>query len=966
MDSPVEATDVGARLAAYAAQRRRVEERSLVRAVPFRNVGPTVMSGRVVDVDADPERPSTFYVAYASGGLWKTTTNGQRFEPVFDSMATHVMGDIAVDWSSDPEVVWVGTGENNSSRSSYAGTGVYRSADGGKTWEHMGLAETHRTGRIVLHPTDPNVVWVAALGALYSSDEARGVYRTTDGGQSWEKTLYVGPDAGAIDLLIDPQDPDVLYASTWERTRRAWNFVEAGPGSAIHKSTDGGATWTRLTTADSGFPSGETVGRIGLALHGGAPGTLYALVDNQARRPEDEDEDQPALTREMIGTMTRAEFMEVGQEALEDYLERNGFPASYTAQSILEMVRNEELAPADLVRYLEDANAQLFDTPVVGAEVYRSTDGGQTWTRTHEGYLDDVYYSYGYYFGEVRVAPDDADRLYIMGVPILRSDDGGASWSSVGAPHVHVDHHALWLNPSDGDHLINGNDGGINVSYDAGETWVKANTTPVGQFYAVQVDDAEPYNVYGGLQDNGVWVGPNTYEGGYGWYGEGDYPYERLLGGDGMQIAVDTRTNDIVYTGFQFGNYFRIDRSTGQRAYIQPRHDLGERPYRFNWQTPVHLSRFNQDILYLGSQYVHRSLDRGENWERISGDLTHGGRPGDVPYGTLTMIDESPLQFGLLYTGSDDGRVHVSRDAGTTWQDVSGGLPADLWVSRVEASAHDTSRVYLTLNGYRWDDFTSYVYRSDDYGASWKRLGTDLPSEPVNVVLEDPHAEDVLYVGTDGGLYVSLDRGATFMNMQGSMPGAPVHDLKMQAREKELVIGTHGRSIYVADVAHLVELPAVRGEALHAFGIDSLQYDEGWGEQGAVWREVRTPSVTLPYYSGEAGAVAIEVAAEDGTVLHAFTDEAERGLNYPTYDLTIDDDRASGFVESYNEERGEDDPELEAADDGSLYLPPGTYTVTFERDESEVTEELRVRQDASSGRRPFPAPDEVLEEKGKG
>src|SRR5690606_33856966 len=334
------------------------------------------------------------------------------------------------------------------------------------------------------------------------------------------------------------------------------------------------------------------------------------------------------------------------------------------------------------------------------AEVYRSDDGGRTWARTHEGYLDDLFFSYGYYFGQLRVAPHDPDRLYLLGVPLIASSDGGATWAAIDGPHVHVDHHALFVSPTRPGHLINGNDGGVNVSFDDGASWSKANVPAVGQFYAVAVDMAEPYHVYGGLQDNGVWVGPSTYEATDDWLGEGTYPYERLLGGDGMQIAVDPRTNRTVYTGFQFGNYFRLDRDAGDATRITPRHELGERPLRFNWQTPIHLSVHNPDVLYLGSHKVHRSLDRGATCETLSDDLTEGGRPGDVPYGTLTSIDESPRRFGLLWAGSDDGLVHVSRDGGYSWQNVSAGLPGPYWVSRVEASHFEEGRAYVALNGY--------------------------------------------------------------------------------------------------------------------------------------------------------------------------------------------------------------------------------------------------------------------------
>ena len=943
--APVAPPSAESRLAAFSAK-TALREGSLVERVPLQNIGPTVMSGRVVDVDVRPDDPSHFYVAYASGGLWKTTSGGTHFMPLFDDQAAMTLGDIAVDWTSG-ETVWAGTGENNSSRSSYAGTGVYKSADGGETWEHKGLAETHRTGRIVLHPGDANTVWVAAIGALYSPNEERGVYKTTDGGETWRKTLFVNDTTGVIDLVIDPTNPDVLYAAAWHRERRAWDFVEAGAGSGVYKSTDGGESWEEISTEGSGLPTGPDVGRIGLAIYPGNADVLYALVDNQARRPEEEDEDQPALTREMLREMSEEEFLEVGEEALEDYLERNGFPASYTVQSILEMVESGELEPVALVEYLEDANESLFETPVVGAEVYRSDDGGQTWEKTHEHYLDNVYYSYGYYFGEVRVAPDDPERIYIMGVPILKSEDGGQTFTSIGAPNVHVDHHALWVSPTRPGHLIGGNDGGLNISFDDGASWFKANTPSVGQFYAIGLDEAEPYRVYGGLQDNGVWMGPHTYEPGTDWHGEGDYPYDRILGGDGMQVEVDTRQNELVYTGFQFGNYFRINQATGERTSIKPQHELGERPLRFNWQTPIHLSRHNRDVLYLGSQKLHRSLDRGDTWEAISGDLTQGGREGDVPYGTLTTISESPLRFGLLYAGSDDGLLHVSRDGGFSWTDVSATLPPDLWVSRVQASNHEEGRVYAALNGYRWDDFTPYLYRSDDYGANWTRFGEELPMEPVNVVLEDPSSADVLYVGTDGGLYVSLDRGASFMTMQGglasdsltadgALPNVPVHDLKLQARENDLVVGTHGRSVYLADVRHVQQLtPDLLAQDVHLFALDSVAYDEGWGEAATFWREPEEPDVRVPFYSRTSGPATLRVFAADSLLLYEADVQAERGLNYAPYRLVADSAKAADFVaqqqtEQASEEEdagGGDAPRMEPAENGAVYLVPGTYAV---------------------------------------
>lgn len=940
MPSPVKATPATERAQAVA-RREAMRASSLVGQVAFRSVGPTVMSGRVVDIDAWTKDPTHFFVAYASGGLWRTVNNGVSFEPVFDNQGVMTIGDIAVDWAGYPDrepTVWVGTGENNSSRSSYAGDGVYRSGDGGATWEHLGLEATQRTGRIVIHSSDPNTVLVAALGPLYHASPDRGVYRTTDGGRTWAKTLFVDANTGAIDLVAHPTDPNTLYAATWHRERRAWNFVEGGEGSGIYKSTDGGVNWTRLTTEGSGFPTGSGVGRIGLALYGPDPNVLYALLDNYFRQPAEEETGTGGLTRDALRTMTSAAFLALPDSTVEGYLREEGFPRDHTGKSVKAMVKAGTIQPVALVEYVEDANSLLFNSDVYGAEVYRSNDGGRTWAKTHEMSLDGVYSSYGYYFGEIRVAPETPDRLYITGVPLLKSVDGGATWESIGGAGVHSDHQALWLNPSRIGHIINGNDGGLNVTWDDGDTWLKLNTPAVGQFYSVQVDNAEPYNVYGGLQDNGVWYGPSTYQASNGWYGNGQYPYERLAGGDGMQVEVDTRDNNLVYTGSQFGVYARINKESGDRLGIRPSHELGERPLRFNWQVPIHLSRHNQDILYYGSNRLHRSLQQGADMKAISGDLTRGGLKGDVPYGTLTTIDESPLRFGLLYTGSDDGYVHVSRDGGTTWTRISDRLPQNLWVSRVEASAHSEGRVYVTLNGYRSDHFDAYVYASEDYGATWKRIDAGLPDEPVNVIVEDPEVADILYVGTDHGAYVSLDRGGSWQVFVEGLPGAPVHDIKVQAREKDLVLGTHGRSIYIGDLEQVREIPGLMATAVHVFDVEEVRFSGSWGERMRPWSpSVMEPSVTIPFWTGQAGAAAFRVRAKGGEVVYEGAWEASAGLNYHTYDLSVTS--TAGL-----------DPAPEAASNGTAYLPAGTYKLEIAAGGETATGELKVTEPRGRGR----------------
>lgn len=896
-------------------KRQALLENSLVNNIPFRSVGPTVMSGRVVDLAVDPSDPAHFYVAFASGGLWETKNEGASYEPLFDSEIVMTIGDIAVDWTNN--VLYVGTGENNSSRSSYSGFGVFSSSDGGKTWKNIGLKDSHHISRIILHPTESGTMWVAALGHLYTPNNERGVFKTEDGGNTWKKTLFVDNESGAVDLIIDPTDPNKLWASTWQKDRKAWNFNGAGSGSGIYGSTDGGSTWSKLNGSASGFPDSNGVGRIGLAISPSSPNILYAVHDNQERREKDDDDEKSGLTKEDIRAMSNDDFLALSNNEINDFLDNNRFPGKYNAVDIKAKVKSGSLKPMALVEYLEDANSLLFDTPVKGAEVYKSIDAGKSWTKTHEKYLDDVYYSYGYYFGQIRVDAQNPDMIYTYGVPIIKSGDGGKTWNPINGDNVHADHHALWVNPNKSGHLILGNDGGVNISYDNGESWIHTNNLSVGQFYTVNVDMAKPYNVYGGLQDNGVWKGPSTYEYSPGWYSNGEYPYKRLMGGDGMQVVIDTRDNNTVYTGYQFGNYSRVDATTGQSKYITPKHELGERPLRWNWQSPIHLSIHNQDILYMGSNKFHRSMNQGDEFETLSGDLTKGGRKGNVSYGTLTSIDESPLKFGLIYVGSDDGLVHVSKDGGNSFTKVSNTLPQDMWVSRVEASNHKEDRVYISLNGYRWDNFESMVYVSENNGSSWKKIGTDLPAEPVNVIKEDPANENILYVGTDHGVYVSVDRGTSFMAMEGGIPATPVHDLVIHPRDKDLVVGTHGRSIYIANVEHLQQMNSdLMAKSLHIFPLEKITYSEYWGRVWSKWWDSGKTEIDIPVFSSNSGDGKVTIVHEDGTEVQSFDISIAKGLNYISYDLSISESAKT--------------EEMEKADNGKYYIQPGKYTLKIE------------------------------------
>ena len=938
------ATTASAREGAYQ-QRLALAEDSPAAGLEFENIGPTIMSGRVADVAVDPDDPTHFYVAYASGGLWETKDNGITFSPLFDDLPVMTIGDIDVHWGTN--TLYVGTGEVNSSRSSYAGNGMYRSTDAGQSWSYVGLPESHHIGRVIVDQDDANTVWVAALGHLYSDNPERGVFKTTDGGQAWKKTLFVNDSTGVVDLVRDPRQPNELFAAAWERTRKAWDFKESGHGSGVYHSTDGGATWSEITTEGSGFPVGEGAGRIGLSISYDATGQrhLYASVDNYFRRdPEPRDSTDNRITKDVLRDMPKEDFLRLETYLLDDFLRGSGFPRDLTADSLLADVAGDRIDPNALVEYLEDANSLLFDTPVKGFELYKTTTDGTTWSRTHDDWIDALYNSYGYYFGVIRTLPDDPNIIYALGVPIIRSDDGGRTWQGINGDNVHADHHALWINPDRPSHLINGNDGGINISYDSGKNWLKANNPPLGQFYSIEVDNhPDGYRVYGGLQDNGTWRGPNNYEPSRGWMQRGEYPYKMLFGGDGMQVEVDPRDNNIAYVGFQYGNYYRIDQAADTSTSITPKHQLGERPYRWNWQSPILISPHDPDVFYMGSNHFHKSTDRGDGFSLTSRDLTQGGRKGDVAFATLTTISESPLTAGLLYVGSDDGLLHRSTDGGETWTDITGDLPKNLWVSRVAAGKHDAATVYATLNGYRNDHFDSYVYRSTDRGNSWSRIGQSLPAEPVNVVLEDSTSAKLLFVGTDHGLYVSTDGGKQFSAMTRGLPAVAIHDLVVHEGTGDLIVGTHGRSLYKANVKLL--RTAATDNQLAIDAPETARYSSRYGGKNFDLETVEPEYNFSLYHPGETVTGAMTIETEDGTTLYRRTIDLNHGVNQFTYDLTFEashaDMIARRLTEAQEEDRGP--VKVEAADNDAYYLRPGTYQLKVVTATDSISHSLEVK-----------------------
>lgn len=726
---------------------------SLVKGVTWRDVGPANFSGRIVDIDVHPKDPTTWYIASASGGLFRTTTRGLSFEPIFDSHGTTSIGDIAID-PSNPDILWVGTGEANNQRSSYWGDGVYKSTDGGKTWANVGLRDSHHIGRIVVDPADGNRVFVAALGHLYSPNEERGLYRTADGGKTWERVLGLdgeaGRNVGVVDVAMQPGNSKVLLAATYERRRRAWNFDGQGPGSGLWRSEDGGTTWSLI----DGLPKGE-IGRIGMEFCASKPNVCYATIENE-----------------------------------------NPSAAARRARTEPNSAREAEPREAQ--------GGRRTRARTVGGEIYRSDDGGKTWQKKNR---QPVGGSPAYYYGQIRVDPNDENKLWVLSIQMFVSENGGKSFRRDGAPRLHSDHHSLWIDPSDSLHLLNGNDGGLAESWDGGKTWSHFENLPIAQFYAVGVDMADPYRIYGGTQDNGSWGMPSA-----GPTAAGIRPEDvfKISGGDGFYVCPDPSDPNIVYSESQFGGLQRTDLRTLERKSIKPRPGKGEAAFRFNWMSPIVLSPHNPSTVWFGGNKLFRSLDRGDTWKAVSDDLTTRDPKklaGNVPHCTITTISECPLRPGYLWVGTDDGLLWMTPDGGRHWRNLTHALPESvqgLWISRVEASNFDAGRCYVSITGYREDRLEPHVFVTDDYGMSFRSIAGDLPrDEPVNVVREDPRNEDLLFVGTELGVYASTNRGGRWLPLGEKFPRVAVHDLVVHPREPEIVVATHGRGFWVADVCAL-------------------------------------------------------------------------------------------------------------------------------------------------------------------
>ncbi len=874
------------RLASWEKHQKMAQE-SWFRMLEWKNLGPYFMGGRICDIKGYASDPSRILVAAASGGLWLTENRGTTWRPLFDEQSWVGFGSVAV-YEKDKNLLWAGTGEENSSRSSYAGTGVFKSTDGGKTWQHLGLSDTHHIAAIIIHPDNPDVVYVAAIGHLYTENEERGVFKTTDGGKTWRKVLYVSPRTGVISLVMDPRQPEVLYAATWERLRQAWNMQESGRESAIYKSEDGGEHWRKIV---NGFPQNEYVGRIGLAISPSNPRVIYAFLDNQEPRtqPKKPEAAKGGLTVEALKKMTVKDFLKVEDGKLEALLRQNRAPMTFNARSVKEAVQSGKLSLVELADILiGGANAALFSTQVKGAEVYRSDDGGEHWRKTHEGFLpNSIVNTYGYYFGKIFVSPENENVIYLLGVPLMKSTDGGKTFREIpeaggsygyGYSDVHPDHHALWINPNDPREVWLGNDGGLNVSFDAGRSFQRIANLPLAQCYTISYDLETPYNLYVGLQDNGVNVGPRDFV-----FGRRDKDWKMILGGDGAFVEPSLYEKGIVYAEYQFGSLFRLNlNNPKENKMIKPQLKTVQAPYRFNWLTPFLISRHNPFTLLLGANKVLKSVDRGDNWIEISPDLTDRKNiTGDVPYATITALAESPFTPEVIYAGTDDGNVWVTRNGGCSWEKITAGLPKK-WVTRVEASRHKPGRVYLTMIGYREDDFSTYVFASEDYGKTWVSIKGNLPEEGCNVIREDPVNENVLYLGTDLTAYVSLDRGQTWHSLRANLPTQPVYDMKIHPRERELLIGAHGRGVFVLPVQKIEEMtPEVLGRELHAFEPEEvvLPAERGEAEAGPE------PKAVFLVYTKTGGAGKLVVKDSSGKVLKEIKADYRPGLNDLTWDL---------------------------------------------------------------------------------
>ncbi len=873
-------------------------QRSPFDSLHFRNIGPAATGGRIHDIEVDPSDPSTIYIAAATGGIWKTTNRGTFWFPIFDGQPENTFGNIAIA-HSNPRIIYAGSGEQNNRQSSSWGSGVYKTTDAGATWTHAGLEKTASIGRVLVHPSDPNVVYVAAVGNLWKATPDRGVYKTTDGGRTWNRLLYVDTLTGATDLVMDPRDPNVLYAATYQRLRAAFGFNGGGPGSAIYKTTDGGANWTRLT---HGIPPGD-IGRIGLAISQSNPDVLIATIEHATQ-----------------------------------------------------------------------------------AGTYRSDDAGATWRRVSRTNPRPMYYSAPY------IDPTTDKRVWLLGTTIAKSEDGGATFQ--GAPTspaydigLKTDHHTMWIDPRNTRHVIIGGDGGLNESWDLGETYVRMNNIPIGQFYHIAVDDRDPYWIYGGLQDNHSWMGPSATR---HWLGIVNSDWVQIGLSDGTGQAVDKRDWRTVYTSSTDGNVQRMDPVTGDRFDIKPIPPAGDSAYRWDWDSPLEASQHDAGTVYMGGNRLFISHDRGVTWTRTP-DLTRqinrdtltlmgirdrdikiARNDGETSFGELTTIAESPLDAKVLWVGTDDGNVQVSTDGGKDWSEVSAaiakdaGIASGTYVGRIAASSASKGTAYVAFDSHRTGDFAPYIARTTDFGKSWARITSGLPNDAsVRSVYEYPGKPNVVFAGTERYLFVSLDSGAHWSQLAANLPTTRYDDILVHPRTKDLILATHGRSLWVLDDASPIAewTPEIASAPMYLFPPARATIMQYWDDisnmaQGFYAAENPADGATFTYWLDKpAKSVRLTVRDRDGNVIRTVDGTASTGvIDRLVWDLRHEPPPATPARAGGGGEEGGDEasgrgghpalpiPQHEIGNRGP-YVSPGTYTVVLNVDGDTTSRTFEVRAD---------------------
>ncbi len=724
----------------------KMRDESSFNELHWQYIGPTNISGRATDVEAiGPKGQNyTIWVASASGGVWKSVNEGVTFDPVFEHQGTSTIGDLAIA-PSDPEIVWVGTGEANIFRSSNPGCGVWKTTNGGESWEHMGLEETFTISRILVHPENPDVVYVAASGHEWTENNDRGLYKTTDGGKSWEKILYKGPESGINDMVMDPRDPEVIYATIWQRTRLKWNdprTYKNHKNNGVWKTTDGGKSWNQLA---NGLPPSKYMGRTGIDVARSNPDVIYAFVDDY----------------------------EIAFKAEEGELDAYNRPKK------------------DVIK---------------GATLYRSNDAGESWqqvsglTEETKKYMSDHSGTYGWVFAQLRVDPNDENRVYTLGLWINVSTDGGAKFEPI-RRKIHADQHGMWIDPYNSNYILAAHDGGISVSYDMGQNWRSfIKELPLAQFYNVAYDMKEPFGVYGSIQDHHSFHATVDLSGGRDRIQPTEWDY--TLGAEGSTHVVDPRDNNTIFASLFYGKLAKatVEGYPEDMEWVLPETFPEDPEFRGQWIAPTILSVHNADIIYHGVQFVLKSTDRGGTWKKISPDLTYDDpkKKGDISYQTISALEESVFNSDLLYVGTDDGRLWRTKNGGETWDDIRIDPIPIRWFSRIVASKHDFGSVYITQTGRRDDDAGVYIWRSTDFGSTWEDISANIPSGPVNVIREDPTEENILYLGTDVGVYVSKNAGESW-EVLGDLPCTYVHDLAIHPRDNMIIIATHGRGMFVLD-----------------------------------------------------------------------------------------------------------------------------------------------------------------------